>query len=123
VPIVSERYISVFISLLASKIKELRQELSITETTINLLDDEALDDRADLQDVLNEYENMLGELKIIKPSSLTDLKIKFSLTAKPLLLPYPRMYVRRLSLKFSRVKLDSLEARLRPVKQLDKQPP
>jgi hypothetical protein len=33
------------------------------------------------------------------------------------------MYVRRLFLIFSRVKLDSLEAPLRPVEQLDRRPP
>jgi hypothetical protein len=45
------------------------------------------------------------------------------LAAKPMLLPYPRRYVRRLSCEFSRVKLDSLEARHHPVEQLDKRPP
>jgi hypothetical protein len=39
------------------------------------------------------------------------------------LLIYPRMYVRQLFLIFSRVKLDLLEARLRPVEQLDRRPP
>jgi hypothetical protein len=33
------------------------------------------------------------------------------------------MYVRQLFLIFSRVKLDSLEAQLRPVEQLDKRTP
>ena len=61
-----------FSALLASKIKELTQELSITETSINLLDEEALDERADLQDVLNEYENMLGELKITYEQALSN---------------------------------------------------
>jgi hypothetical protein len=41
--------------------------------------------------------------------------------AKPMLLIYPRMYVRLLFVRFSRVKLDSLEARLRPVEQLDRE--
>lgn len=71
-PIVSERYLSVFISLLASKIKELTQELSITETSINLLDEEAFDERTDLQDILNEYENMLGELKTTYEQALSN---------------------------------------------------
>ena len=39
------------------------------------------------------------------------------------LLTYPRMYVRQLFLIFSRVKLDLLEARLRPVEQLDMRTP
>jgi hypothetical protein len=72
VPIVSERYLSVFISLLASKIKELTQELSITETSINLLDEEAFDERTDLQDILNEYENMLSELKTTYEQALSN---------------------------------------------------
>jgi hypothetical protein len=72
VPIVSERYLSVFISLLASKIKELTQELSITETLINLLDEEAFDERTDLQDILNEYENMLSELKTTYEQALSN---------------------------------------------------
>ena len=40
-----------------------------------------------------------------------------------MLLIYPPMYVRRLSGEFSRVKLDSLEARLRSVEQLVKRTP
>jgi hypothetical protein len=44
------------------------------------------------------------------------------LAAQPLLLPYPRMYVRQLFMRFRRVKLESLEAQLRPVEQLDKRP-
>ena len=39
------------------------------------------------------------------------------------LMLYPRIYVRQLFLIFRRVKLDSLEAQLRPVEQLDKRPP
>jgi len=38
-----------------------------------------------------------------------------------MLLPYPRMYVRQLFVRFSRVKLEFLEAQLRPVEQLDKE--
>jgi hypothetical protein len=45
-----------------------------------------------------------------------------ALAAKSLLFPYPRMTVRRLFLIFNRVKLDSLEAQLRPVEQLDRRP-
>jgi hypothetical protein len=45
------------------------------------------------------------------------------LSAKPMLLIYPRIYVRQLFMRFRRVKLDSLEARLRPVEQLDKRTP
>jgi hypothetical protein len=37
-----------------------------------------------------------------------------------MLLLYPRIYVRRLFLIFSRVTLDFLEATLRPVEQLEK---
>jgi hypothetical protein len=35
------------------------------------------------------------------------------------LLSYPRIYVRQLFLIFSRVKLEFLEAQLRPIEQLD----
>jgi hypothetical protein len=38
-----------------------------------------------------------------------------------MLLIYPRMYARQLFLRFRRVKLDSLEAQIRPVEQLDKE--
>jgi hypothetical protein len=39
------------------------------------------------------------------------------------LLVYPRIDVRQLFVRFSGVKLDSLEARLHPVEQLDKRTP
>jgi hypothetical protein len=41
--------------------------------------------------------------------------------ARPMLLIYLRIYVCQLSGEFRRVKLDSLEARLHPVEQLDKE--
>jgi hypothetical protein len=40
-----------------------------------------------------------------------------------MLLIYPHMYVRQLFLIFSRVKLQFLEAQLRPVEQLDMRTP
>jgi hypothetical protein len=43
------------------------------------------------------------------------------LSAKPMLLIYPRIYVRQLFVRFNRVKLDYLVARLRPVEQLDRE--
>jgi hypothetical protein len=44
-----------------------------------------------------------------------------TLSAKPMLLSFPRIYVRQLFMRFRRVKLDSLEAQLRPVEQLDRE--
>ena len=48
---------------------------------------------------------------------------KKSPLAKPKLLTYPRLKARQLFMKFRRVKLDYLEAQLRPVEQLDRRPP
>jgi hypothetical protein len=60
---ISERHLAVLIPLLAAKIRDLRRELRATDGRVNDLNEEQLDDRVQLQDMLDQYENILDDLR------------------------------------------------------------
>ena len=60
---ISERHLAVLVPLLAAKIRDLRGELRATDERVDELDEEELEDRVQIQDMLEQYEDILDELR------------------------------------------------------------
>lgn len=60
---ISERHLAVVVPLLAAKIRDLRRELRATDGRADDLNEEELADRVQLQDMLDQYENILDDLR------------------------------------------------------------
>ena len=60
---ISERDLAVVIPLLAAKIRDITLELKASDGGADDLDDQALDDRMDLQETLEQYDGILESLR------------------------------------------------------------
>ena len=85
---ISERDLAVVIPLLAAKIREMTSELRAADARLNELSAEEIEDRVQLQDMLQQYDLILDSLRVeyeaglaegIKLPSYDDLTRRFRL--------------------------------------------
>lgn len=69
---ISERDLAVVIPLLAAKIRELTAELRATDARLNNLTDEEVEDRVQLQDILQQYDEVLDSLRTEYEEALSE---------------------------------------------------
>lgn len=69
---ISERDLAVVIPLLAAKIRDLTAELRATDDRLDALTDEQIEDRVQLQDLLQQYDGVLDSLRAQYEDALTE---------------------------------------------------
>jgi hypothetical protein len=69
---ISERDLAVVIPLLAAKIRDLTAELRATDDRLDELTDEEVEDRVQLQDLLQQYDGVLDSLRAEYEGALTE---------------------------------------------------
>lgn len=69
---ISERDLAVVIPLLAAKIRDLTAELRATDDRLDELTDEEVEDRVQLQDLLQQYDGVLDSLRAEYEDALTE---------------------------------------------------
>ena len=70
---IGERELALFISLLAGKTRDLKQELAALESLDEeQLSDDEMENQYQLQEIIEQYENILGELRDEYEAGLTE---------------------------------------------------
>lgn len=69
---ISERDLAVVIPLLVAKIRDLTAELRATDARLDELTDEEVEDRVQLQDLLQQYDGVLDSLRAEYEEALTE---------------------------------------------------
>lgn len=69
---ISERDLAVAIPLLAAKIRDLTLELCVSDGRIDDLNDEEIEDRVQLQEMLQQYDDILESLRSEYESALAE---------------------------------------------------
>jgi hypothetical protein len=69
---ISERDLAVVIPLLAAKIRDLTAELRATDDRLDELTEEEVEDRVQLQDLLQQYDDVLESLRSEYEAALTE---------------------------------------------------